>query len=80
MNSEGYQRMLTSYQAERQSILDTLAGLGDANDKFSAIALPDYIASGGNIYVTADHFGGSGSLEAKGGPQINITNSSSALL
>ena len=72
--------MLTSYQAERQSILDTLAGLGDANDKFSAIALPDYIASGGNIYVTADHFGGSGSLEAKGGPQINITNSSSALL
>ena len=72
--------MLISYQAERQSILDTLAGLGDANDKFSAIALPDYIASGGNIYVTADHFGGSGSLEAKGGPQINITNSSSALL
>lgn len=42
----------------------------------NTIELPNLAASGGNIVVDADNMTGSGSLIAKGAPQINITNNS----
>lgn len=38
------------------------------------ISLPDIVASGGNINIETDTLAGSGSMEAKGGPEVVITN------
>ena len=38
------------------------------------ISLPDIVASGGNINITTDTLAGSGTMEAKGAPEVTVTN------
>ena len=45
-----------------------------------AIEIPDIVVSGGNIILETDNVTGSGSLNAQGAGDVNITNSSDAYL
>ena len=38
------------------------------------ISLPDIVASGGNINIITDTLAGSGTMEAKGAPEVTVTN------
>lgn len=38
------------------------------------ISLPDIVASGGNINITTDTLAGSGTMEAKGAPEVTVIN------
>lgn len=40
------------------------------------ISLPDIVASGGNINIETDTLAGTGSMEAKGGPEVKVINNS----
>lgn len=44
------------------------------------IALPDIVVSGGNIVISSDNLGGSGSLQTEGSPKITVDNTSDAYL
>ena len=78
------------YSAELQRITNELQsmGLGEVmkddkgREKFvpikgatiDYISLPDIVASGGNINITTDTLAGSGTMEAKGAPEVTVTN------
>ena len=78
------------YKAELQRITGELQTMGlieeikDSNGKvyfapikgatIDYISLPDIVASGGNINITTDTLAGSGTMEAKGAPEVTVTN------
>lgn len=78
------------YKAELQRITDELQSMGlgevmkddEGREKFvpikgatiDYISLPDIVASGGNINITTDTLAGSGTMEAKGAPEVTVTN------
>lgn len=78
------------YSAELQRITGELQTMGlieeikdsDGKAKFvpikgatiDYISLPDIVASGGNINITTDTLAGSGTMEAKGAPEVTVTN------
>ncbi|MBS5427097.1 hypothetical protein, partial [Phascolarctobacterium succinatutens] len=78
------------YKAELQRITGELQTMGlieeikgsDGNVYFAPIkgatidyiSLPDIVASGGNINITTDTLAGSGTMEAKGAPEVTVTN------
>ena len=78
------------YKAELQRITGELQTMGlieeikDSDDKvyfapikgatIDYISLPDIVASGGNINITTDTLAGSGTMEAKGAPEVTVTN------
>ena len=78
------------YKAELQRITDELQTMGlgevrkdsEGKEKFvpikgatiDYISLPDIVASGGNINITTDTLAGSGKMEAKGAPEVTVTN------
>ena len=78
------------YKAELQRISGELQTMGlieeikgsDGNVYFAPIkgatidyiSLPDIVASGGNINITTDTLAGSGTMKAKGAPDVTVTN------
>ena len=78
------------YSAELQRITNELQSMGlgevmrddEGREKFvpikgatiDYISLPDIVASGGNINITTDTLAGSGKMEAKGAPEVTVTN------
>ena len=78
------------YKAELQRITGELQTMGlieeikDSDGKvyfapikgatIDYISLPDIVASGGNINITTDTLAGSGTMEAKGAPEVTVTN------
>lgn len=80
------------YKAERDRIFNEMKDMGmleqvkDANGNVEYIvvkgitvdyiSLPDIVASGGNINIETDTLKGTGSMEAKGAPKIEIINNS----
>ena len=78
------------YKAELQRITGELQTMGlieeikDSDGKvyfapikgatIDYISLPDIVASGGNINITTDTLAGSGTMEAKGAPEVMVTN------
>ena len=78
------------YKAELQRITGELQTMGlieeikDSNGNvyyapikgatIDYISLPDIVASGGNINITTDTLAGSGTMEAKGAPEVTVTN------
>ena len=78
------------YKAELQRITGELQSMGlgevmrddEGREKFvpikgatiDYISLPDIVASGGNINITTDTLAGSGTMEAKGAPEVTVTN------
>lgn len=84
------------YLAEQQRILDEMKTLGiletiktPDGKSYEApvqgmtvdyISLPDIIASGGNISIQTDTLRGAGSMEAKGAPEVTITNNTNLYL
>jgi hypothetical protein len=76
------------YVAEMQRVMDKMETLGlyNANGHVTSlvnvdyVSLPNLIASGGNINVQTDNLSGAGTLEAKGSPEINVTNNTNLYL
>jgi hypothetical protein len=77
------------YKAELQRVVDKMQSMGlyDADNgvvigkiNVDYISLPTLVASGGNINVNTNNLSGSGSLEAKGSPEINVINNTNLYL
>lgn len=82
------------YSAEYERLADELvsSGMGSYDDKtgnytlnnddigIAYIEIPELVASGGNINITTDNLSGSGTLTAKGSPNIEIQNYTSMAL
>ena len=83
-----------AYQTEMASLLQEMQKVGlVAKDKdgnwtqtplesadLPAISIPDIVISGGNINLYTDTVTGAGEMEAKGSPQLTITNKSDLYL
>nr|MBO6294148.1 hypothetical protein [Schwartzia sp. (in: firmicutes)] len=91
---DGDATKMAAYIAERTRIQDEMKKLGlvetDAEGNVVQyhnsgrpvyyVEIPDIATSGGNINVTANHFTGTGTLEANSAPGVAITNQSDAYL
>lgn len=85
-----YSAAALGYRAEQQRIFNEMQDMGlvyeatdGAGNKFwtvipgitvDFISIPDIIASGGDIGISSDNLQGSGSMTAKGAPEITVTN------
>jgi len=75
-------RSMNLYTSDKYDSNGNLVQLGQVVGKVNVdyISLPDLVASGGNINIQTDNLSGSGTLEAKGSPEINITNNTNLYL
>ena len=91
--SAASQAAVVGYQAEAVRIKDTMVSMGlasynaETNElsmlnscQIDYVELPDLIASGGNVNVITSDLLGSGTIEAKGTPEITINNNTNLLL
>jgi len=75
-------RSMNLYTSNKYDDNGNIVQLGQVVGKVNVdyISLPDLVASGGNINIQTDNLSGNGTLEAKGSPEINITNNTNLYL
>ncbi|OQA10244.1 MAG: hypothetical protein BWY66_00236 [bacterium ADurb.Bin374] len=61
-------------EMEKYGLYDSSSGLVIGGMTVQYIALPDMVCSGGNVVIDTDGVVGNGSVNAKGSPEINVTN------